>query len=186
MYCFLFIPSPDQIQMRPILVILLFFVTIKANSQNHSDTTKTVITPKLGIQFGTIAKLEVQVIDGDTLKLKEYLGTFLLKIYSVNDKTLNAPVLMTFSDETESLASDDFQLYKLKTGKAAKSLSSSQIDTIKKKYAGQKLTLMAYETGHFTGIPASYFNYQPIRQDNGFHFRQYLIVVSNLTNKADK
>ena len=93
MYCFLFIPSPDQIQMRPILVILLFFVTIKA---------------------------------------------------------------------------------------------SSQIDTIKKKYAGQKLTLMAYETGHFTGIPASYFNYQPIRQDNGFHFRQYLIVVSNLTNKADK
>jgi hypothetical protein len=43
---------------------------------------------------------------------------------------------------------------------------------------------MAYESGNFTGVPNSYFDYQPVRQDQGFHFRHYLIVVSNLTNKV--
>lgn len=68
--------------MRQVLVILLFFVTVKANSQNNtptkqlSNTTDIVIRPKLGIAFGTIAKLEVEVIDGNTLPLKAYMGRF--------------------------------------------------------------------------------------------------------------
>lgn len=148
--------------MRPIFVILLFFVTIKANSQttNQSgNTTDIVISPQLGLQFGTIAKLEVEVIDGNTLHRKAYMGEHLLKINSVNGLVKKDTVLLLFSDETGSLK---------KTG------------------AGQKLTLMAYESGNFTGIPDSYFKYQPVRQDVGFGFRHYLIVVANLTKKTDK
>jgi hypothetical protein len=151
--------------MRPILVILLFFIAIKANSQSHTsinqpgNTTDFVITPQLGLQFGTIAKLEVQVIDGNTLPRRAYMGEYLLKVNSVNGVAKKDTVILLFSDETQSL---------------------------KKAYAGEKLTLMAYETGNFTGIPDSYFKYQPIRQDVGFGFRHYLIVVSNLTNKADR
>ena len=145
--------------MRPLLVILLFFVTIKANSQSHTSinqpdkTTDLVIKPRLGIPFGTIAKLEVQFFDGDNLHLKAYTGTYLLKINSVNGKPVKDTVVLDFTDETKSLAP---------------------------KSAGQKLTIMAYESGSFIGIPDNYFDYQPVRQDQGFGFRHNLIVVSNL------
>jgi hypothetical protein len=148
--------------MRPILVILLFFVTIKANSQNYTiiqPGTDIAIKPQLGIPFGTIAKLEVQFFSGDDLHMKYYTGMTLLKINTVNGKVLKDTVILDYTDETKSL---------------------------KKADAGEKLTLMAYETGNFTGIPDNYFKYQPVRQDVGFGFRHYLIVVSNLTKKADK
>ena len=145
--------------MRPLLVILLFFVTIKANSQSHTSinqpdtTTDFVIKPRLGIPFGTIAKLEAQFFDGDNLHMKAYMGTYLLKINSVNGKAVKDTVVLDFTDETKSLA---------------------------RKSVGQKLTIMAYESGSFIGVPANYFNYQPVRQDQGFGFRHNLIVVSNL------
>jgi len=151
--------------MRPILIILIFFIAVKANSQNRTvlnpyiEMDTFVIKPLAGIPFGTIAKLEVQVIDGNTLPLRVYMGEHLLKVISVNGVALKDTVLLLFSDETGSL---------------------------KKTNAGQKLTLMAYESGNFTGVPDSYFKYQPVRQDVGFGFRHYLIVVANLTNKADK
>lgn len=150
--------------MRPILAILLFFFTIKANSQNHTTinqpdkTTDFVIKPQLGIPFGTIAKLEVQFFAGDDLHLKAYTGMYLLKINSVNGKAVKDTVVLDFTDET-------------------KSLSQKNAD---------QLTIMAYESGSFIGIPDNYFNYQPVRQDQGFGFRHNLIVVSNLTNKAVK
>lgn len=151
--------------MRPIFLALLSLFVIKANSQSHiptnqpGNTTDIIITPQLALQFGTIAKLEVEVIDGNTLPLRAYMGEYLLKVNSVNGKTSKDSVLLLFSDETGSL---------------------------KKTNAGQKLTLMAYESGNFTGVPDSYFKYQPVRQDVGFGFRHYLIVVANLTKKAEK
>lgn len=92
--CILKLPPANQTQMRQIFFILFSFLTIKANSQSHtainqhSDTANIVITPKLGIQFGTIAKLEVQIFDGESLNLKAFQGTYLLKINSVNGKTI--------------------------------------------------------------------------------------------------
>lgn len=151
--------------MRPILVTLLLLVTIKANSQSNTsinqpgNTTDFVIKPRLGIPFGTIAKLEVQFFDGDNLRLKAYRGTYLLKINSVNGKAVKDTVILDFTDETKSLIDAD---------------------------ATEKLTIMAYESGSFIGIPKNYFDYQPVRQDQGFYFRHNLIVVSNLTKKADK
>jgi hypothetical protein len=139
-------------------------VTLKANSQKRTilnpyiEIDTFVIKPRLGIPFGTIAKLEVQFFSGDDLHLKYYTGMTLLKVNSVNGKTTKDTVTMTFTDETRSLEAS----------------------------GGQKLTIMAYETGSFTGIPDNYFDYQPVRQDQGFGFQHNLIVVSNLTNKSNK
>ena len=164
----------------------MFSFGLNANSQkqlgfsSQDDTSITNIKTKLNIPFGTITKLNIEIYDGDSLQMKGYEGTYLLKVNSVNGKTINDTLLLTFTDETEDLANDDFGLYKLTYGKAAKSLASSQVDKMKKKYVGKKFTLMAYETGHFTGMPNEYFKYRPIRADRSFHFEHYLVVVSIL------
>ena len=88
---------------------------------------------------------------------------------------------MTFVDETGEFANDNFELYKLTYGKNASSISGKQINKMKEKYVGKKFVLMAYETGQFTGMPKNYFKYRPIRADRNFHFKNYLIVVANLT-----
>jgi hypothetical protein len=168
-----------------ILLILSFSLCVNAQKQtdasSQSDTSIISITTQLTIPFGTIARLEVEVYDGDSLQMKECEGDYLLKVNSVNGKPVNDTLLLPFIDETEHLANDDFSLYKLTYGKTAKSLTGTQIDKMKKKYIGRRLILMAYETGHFTGMPDNYFKYQPIRADMNFHFEHYLIVVSILT-----
>ena len=61
------------------------------------------------------------------------------------------------------------------------SIPGKQIDKMKRTYVGKKFTLMAYETGHFTGMPKDYSKYKPIRAGRTFHFQNYLVVISNLT-----
>lgn len=174
--------------MRHFLTFGLILIGLWGNSQNQpvhtgsqEDTSKTTITAKLNIPFGTIAKLEVEVYDGDSLQMKAYQGTYLLKINSINDRKIEDTLLLTFIDETEELANDNFELYNLTYGKTARSITGKQIDKMKEKYIDKKLTIMAYETGHFTGMPEDYFKYRPIRADRSFHFENYLVVVSTLT-----
>ena len=173
--------------MRHFLAIIFILSSLWATSQTKpgrglaGDSSKTSLTTKLGIPFGTIVKLEAEIYDGDKLHMKVYEGEYLLKINHVNGKMMKAPIILTFTDETGTLADHDFGLYKLIYKKNANSLSDVQISKMKKKYVGKRLTLMAYETGHFIGIPTGYFNYRPIRADVGFHFEHYLVVVSDLT-----
>lgn len=174
--------------MRYFLILFLILIGLWGNSQNQpehigsqEDTSKSTITTKLNIPFGAIAKLEVEVYDGDSLQMKAYQGAYLLKINSVNDRKISDTLLLIFIDETEELANDNFELYKLTYGKRVKSITGKQIDKMKGKYVGKKLTLMAYETGQFTGIPKDYFKYRPIRADRNFQFEHYLVVVSNIT-----
>jgi hypothetical protein len=177
--------------MRHFLTVFLTLIGLWASSQtrleisSQSDTSTTSITTKLGIPFGTIAKLEVEVYDGDNLQIKSYEGTYVLKVNSLNDKKINDTILLTFIDETGNLANDNFGLYKLTYGKTVKSLTSKQISKLKEKYVGKKLTLIAYETGHFTGMPKDYFKYRPVRAARGFHFEHYLVVISSLTKQME-
>jgi len=173
--------------MRHFLTFILVLTGLWSSSQAQytpgnyqGDSIKTSIPTKLNIPFGTIAKLDVEIYDGDNLHRKGDQGTYLVKINSVNDKQQIDTLLMTFEDETEQLASENFALYKLVYGKKANSISNMQIDKMKKNYVGKKLTLMAYETGRFTGIPKDYFKYRPEVADKGFHFENYLVIVSIL------
>ena len=174
--------------MRYFLTFILVLIGLWSSSQtqytpiNHPrDSSKTSISTKLNFPFGTIAKLDVEIYDGDSLKMKAFGGTYLLKINSVNDKQQIDTLLMTFEDETGELANDHFKLFKLIYGKKANSISDKQIVKMKKTYVGKKLTMRAYETGQFTGMPKDYFKYRPIRADTDFHFENYLVIVSCLT-----
>jgi hypothetical protein len=69
---------------------------------------------------------------------------------------------------TVPFGADEFGLYKHLYGKETGTISPEQSKEMKKKYVGREFNIMAYETGGFTGVPAGYFKYQPIRQDRGF------------------
>jgi hypothetical protein len=142
------------------------------------DSSTQSITAMLNIPFGTIAKLEVEIFDGNSLHMKATQSIYLLKVNSVNNRIIGDTLLLSFTDETQSLANDDFSLAKLIYGKPLNSLTDIQYSKMTKKYVGKKITMMAYETGGFTGIPDKYFDYRPAKADLSFHFRHYLVVVS--------
>jgi len=172
--------------MKHFLTVLLILAGLVARSQAQpgpdltGGKSETILITKLGIPFGTIAKLEAEIYDGGSLRMKAYEGAYLLKINYINEKKIKGAIVLPFTDETGTLANDDFSLYKLIYKKKTDSLGEAQLNKMKEKYVGKKLRLMAYETGHFTGIPKGYFKYRPIRADVGFFFENYLVVVANL------
>ncbi len=180
--------------MKYSLTIIFVFVCTWAKSQlrlgysSSGDSSKITLTTKLGVSFGEMCKLEVEVFNGDNLLRKAYEGTYLLKINSINGNKVNDSLILRFSDETETLANDDFSLYQLIYKKKIGSLSSTQIDKMRKKYIGKKITVMAYETGEFKGTPDKYFDYKPVKPGIPHFFATYrflfehsLVIVSNLT-----
>ena len=167
--------------MRYFLILPLLLTVLFCDAQEPVESSSAAVTAKLLIPFGTIAKLEAEVYDGNLLHRKGYEGIYLLKIISVNDRKINDTLLLTFIDETEKFATDDVELYKMTFGKTTHSITDAQKNDMKKNYVGTKLTLMAYETGRFTGMPNDYFKYRPVSGDKSFHFHNYLIIVSNLT-----
>lgn len=171
--------------MRHLLTIIFILTCFLAKAQPPAvdfagNSPKISLTAKLGIPFGTIAKLEAEIYDGANFRYKFYEDTYLLKINSVNGKIIKGTLFLPFTDETKTLANEIFSLYRLIYKKEPPELSEAQVNKMKKMYMGKKVTLMAYETGGFIGMPVDYGKYRPLNQDIGFCFRHYLIVVSNL------
>jgi len=171
--------------MKHFLTTILILTSLWAKSQelSESDVTggyKTVLTPKLGVPFGTIAKIEAEIFDGSNLNRIEYGDDYLLKIKSVNGKIFHKTLLLRFEDETKTLANNEFALYELLYKKKTGSLERTQINKMNEKYVGKKVTLMAFETGSFVGVPQGYYKYRPLAQDFGFCFMHSLEVISNL------
>ena len=164
-----------------ILTIIACFITITTLGQVAGKSIQ--IKPLLTLPFGKIAKMNIEIIDGDKLDDKGYEGAYLFKIKTVDSLKLAKPVIIEFKDETGKFPADEFQLYKYLYGHETGSLSSDTIKLMEKEYVGKNFTIVAYETGGFSGVPDNYFNYQPIRQDHGFYFCHYLIVVANIANK---
>jgi hypothetical protein len=181
--------------MRQILLMLLnLSLSFAGKSQKRLDlsfpkkSALTSIQTKLNIPFGTIAKLEVEIFDGDSLVRMGYMGCYLLKVNSVNGKVIKDSLLLKFIDESETLANDDNILSALTYSKALDSISEKQFYEMKKKHVGKKFKVMAYEIGQFEGVPDKYFDYKPIISgiphifsNRGFLFVHSLVIVSNLT-----
>jgi hypothetical protein len=168
------------------IFILTIIGAFGINSACGQDTlrTKQVIKEWLTVPFGTIAKMNIEIVDGNELNDKGHQGSFLFKVNSVDSIPLSKPILIEFKDETGHFPSDEFELYKHLYGKKTGTISPEESELMKKKYVGKQFNIVAYEAGEFTGIPGDYFKYQPIRQDYGFYFRHYIIVVSNLTKRT--
>lgn len=174
--------------MRNLSVIILFILSVPILGQVKQvlrDSLETIkpnmVSSTLDYPFGTLLTMEVLLVNGDDTRLKQYQGAYLLKIVSIENKKVNNPITLVFRDETGKFPNDLFKLYKYLYGKDIGSITSDIQEKIEKRYIGKTFRVIAYETGGFVGIPDGYFKYQPIRQDTGFHFDNYLIIVADLT-----
>lgn len=174
--------------LKLVVLIIITCCDLVVNAAFGQDTLANakVIKACLPVPFGTIVKMNVQIVDGEELKLKAYQSSFLFKIASVDSIKLSEPIIIDFQDETGSFPNNTFDLYEYLYGKKVGTISYETNTEIRKKYVGKEFVIVAYETGKFTGVPDGYFNYQDVRQDYGFHFKHYLIVVANLNNKMNK
>lgn len=141
---------------------------------------------KLGVPLGKVATVRATVVDGDSLRTKADSGSYLLKITEVNGIKLDTQPIVDFAlapGSNVKLANGNFALYELKTGEEAKSLTSEQIEKLKKDYVGKSFLLQVYELGGFTGIPANMPKEVAVWQDTGFHFQTYLRVLREVAEK---
>jgi hypothetical protein len=156
---------------RTLFLIVIACISVKTTfGQNQ-------VKARLGLAFGTLVKMKVEIVDGDKLNDKYHQSTFLFKVKSVDSIVLTQPITIEFKDETGKFPCDEFQLYKLIYGKETGEISQEESRELKKKYVGKEFEVVAYETGEFTGIPDGYFKYQPVRQDMAFHFKTYLVII---------
>jgi hypothetical protein len=159
------------------LILSVFFLICQFDNGHCQNNAKGTINPLLSIPFGTIATLEIEIIDGASLNNKRDEASYLLKVVKVNGEQLAKPVIINFKDETGQFPADDFELYKFKHKKEVASINSEESNKLQKGYVGRPFKIIAYESGGFTGIPNDYFKYQPVRQDMNFHFEHYLIII---------
>ena len=191
---FIWIPSENSQMKQIVLVILTLALSFNGTSQKRLDIsfpTKaaiTIIQTKLNIPFGTIAKLKVEIYDGDNLKMKGYQDCYMLKVNSINGKVVKDTLLLKFVDDSKTLSNNDEDLCESTLGKSTDTITNKQFYEMKKKYVGERFTIMAYEIGQFIGVPEKYFDYKRIVpgiphvfSNRGFFFEHSLIVVSKLT-----
>jgi hypothetical protein len=168
-----------------LFVFGMAFIFFRVNTTFAQDSiaSKQSFREKLAVPFGKIVPMNIEIVDGDKLDDKGYQSSFLIKVKSVENKSLGKPIIFEFKDETGNFPGDEFELYKYLYGKETGTISSKISSEIKKNYVGKEFNIMAYESGGFTGIPDDYFKYQPVRQDRMFHFSNYIIVVRDLTKR---
>jgi hypothetical protein len=152
-----------------------------SNTHDHLKSSHS-IKELLNHPFGTLLKLSVQIIDGDSSDSKGLAGSFVFRVDGINGIAFSDPIIMEFQDETDKFPNNVIELSKyLYSDDRGTSSFDAEIE-MKKKYVGKQFNIIAYETGAFLGVPDDYFKYQPIRQDVGFGFKNYLIVIADLTN----
>lgn len=183
--------QPDSIQkirvlnITSMLLLILFSTTLSAylpkkERKDRSLQQQASVKERLHYPFGTILKIDVEIVDGDELHLKGRGGKYLFKIVRIEDSILNDPLLIPFEDETGLFPTNDFELYEHLNGKTTGSISSDEAAKMKQHYAGKRFRIAAYESGKFTGLPDGYNEYLDERTDKNFHFENYLIVIGKL------
>ena len=141
------------------------------------------------VPLGTAIEIEAQIISGRKLRRKAYGSSYLLKVTHVGGKELDNCPLLTFSVPafiSVRLTNHTFGLHKLKTGKKAETLYSTQIEQLEKGYVGRTVRLLVYEDGQFIGIPRNLPKDFPVWADVGFGFSTSLIVLAEYNNQRQR
>ena len=133
--------------------------TARAHSVSCTDITagNVIVAGLLGHPLGTIVKVSLSFINGDTLRAKGDDGRVRVRIHSVNDKPMTPEVTRPYEDETGEF---------------------SEKQVRRKLYFNQPVTLYVYESGQFTGLPGHYGEYRPIPQGYAFHFATSFILLA--------
>lgn len=176
-----------QIIHKNLCTILIAMVSLAVVNGYGQDTTKQTIETKLPVPFGTLTTLTVKIVNGNDSQQKQYAGRYLLAVLAIDTIRLEKGILIPFEDKTGVFPTTDFELYNMLYGKETESLSSDKIAKMNKAYVGKEFTIIAYETGTFTGKPkmsAAIEKKLPLvnRLEStslSFHFKNYLIIVAN-------
>lgn len=206
----LVLPTLDQIRDGLLLTILstsyamknlapsaLAILTIIAGAiESHADekdaksisaeSLNTIsVIGKLGIPLGEVTTVRATIVDGDSLRTKADMGSYLLRITEVNGVKLDAEPILDFllaPGSPVKLANDNFELYEQKTGGKTGKLTGAETKKLKEGYVGRTFSLQVYEEGSFSGIPKK-LPRELMWQDRGFHFRTYLRILREVDTK---
>ena len=151
----------------------------QAKKQKY-NAPKYELIPRLNHPFGTILKLRVEIIDGDSLRMKEHQSSFLIRVKEIENKTVPGTLIIGYEDRTIYFPKNIFELYEHIYKRKAKEVDLDTTLILKKQYIGREFNIAAYESGFFWGVPDGYTKHQSIRQEPSFHFKSYLVVVADL------
>lgn len=177
---------------RLAIVITLFAGIAFAQRQQASRPTLTTgeiqssnVVGTLGVPFGVCVPIRATVSRSDS-NSKASQGRYFLKVTHVDGKPLRRPSVCSFvqhrfATKNVKIANDDFELYELRNGKRAGSLSGEQVRDLEKSYVGTQLELIVYETGGFRGIPENLPKEVLVWQDYGYGFQTELIVMDQIS-----
>ncbi|MEX0718059.1 MAG: hypothetical protein WD066_15810 [Planctomycetaceae bacterium] len=147
------------------------------------DLNRLTVTGELGVPLGTVVEVEAVVVAGAAFGAKG-LPDYMLRVEKVDGAALKTPPVMPFGPflgvgeaAPGGLASSHFQLYRLKTGREARSLDQEQIAELEKDYVGRRVNVLVYESGRFVGIPQN-LPERLIPAGPRFHFSTSLVVVA--------
>jgi hypothetical protein len=155
---------PGMVIPSGLISSIVLAVTISAFGQDSpgeapidsEELNRRNVVGGLGLPLGTVAEIEAEVIAGSSLRSKEFVSDYLLKVTQVNGTKLERPPILRFSVSGRAsvkLANHTFSLYEMKHGKKASVLNSEQIAELERGYVGRKVRLVVYESGGFHGIP---------------------------------
>jgi hypothetical protein len=127
---------------------------------SYSDIQTHGVIGQLGLKLGTVTNVSGTIISGGELRTKAADGRYFLKISHVDQKQLNSPLILGFH---------------IPPWVNVKLASDSNV--------GQKVELMAFEEGEFTGLPGGL---DPMDQwsDSMFHFSTHLTILKDLDNNS--
>ncbi len=178
--------------MRNTVCLLLIFgaITCLYGQPQKTEEKRPIITleqlwesdviGELGVPLGKAVVIEAVVVRGNP-RFKVEDGVYFLNVESVDGKKLPSPKKMRFhvhSAVSVELATGNFALYKLKTGRETGSLKSEQIADLEKGYVGQRKKLFAYETGGYLGMPLNLTPEERTWPDYDFRFINELMVLA--------
>lgn len=109
----------------------------------------------LGVPLGQCCLIKAKTTRSK-VNSKGSWGRYYLEVTHVDGRRLAAPVVYDFdvdrrAKEKIDVASNDYELYELRMGKKASSLTGDMILKLEKGYVGTPVTLVVYETGGFGG-----------------------------------
>lgn len=145
-----------------------------------AELNRRQVVGDLGVPLGSAVEIRATVFAGSELNRKGYDSMYLLRVTHVDGKELEQPQLMEFSVPgfvRTDVVNDPFDLYKMKMGQKASSLSSEQIAELEKGYVGKTVNLSVYEVGYFSGLPRNMPRGARVWQDRAFHFSTSLTVL---------
>lgn len=121
------------------------FLTMLHAAGTDGGAARVDLPARLAAPVGESVDVVAVIVSGDDLK--PAISGYLLKITSVNGKALGKPVLTEFSCKDGAkvrLATDAFELHRLKTGKEVDELDGLLVKELEKGYIGEEIRL----TGH--------------------------------------